>query len=44
MKQAFEVTEFSTETWSDFETLFGKHKGVGGRLLVYIPSLHVDAI
>ena len=30
VKQAFEVKEFSTETWSDFEALFGKHKGVGG--------------
>ena len=30
MKRAFEVKEFSTETWPDFEALFGKHKGVRG--------------
>ena len=28
VKRAFEVKEFSTETWPDFEALFGKHKGV----------------
>jgi GNAT superfamily N-acetyltransferase len=26
----FTVKEFSKETWADFETLFGKHKGVRG--------------
>jgi len=30
MKEAFEVKELSADTWPDFETLFGKHKGVRG--------------
>ena len=30
MKPALEVKEFSRETFSDFEALFGKHKGVRG--------------
>ena len=30
MKATHQVKEFSPETWSDFEELFGKHKGVRG--------------
>ncbi len=30
MAQIYAVKEFSHETWEDFETLFGKHKGVRG--------------
>lgn len=29
-RRAFEVKELSAETWPDFETLFGKHRGVRG--------------
>jgi len=30
MTAPFTIKEFSAETWSDFEALFGKHKGVRG--------------
>ncbi len=30
MTSTFEVRDFSQTIWSDFETLFGKHKGVRG--------------
>lgn len=30
MSEALTVKEFTSETWADFEALFGKHKGVSG--------------
>ena len=30
MIDTFEVKEFTRETWTDFDALFGKHKGVSG--------------
>jgi len=30
MIENYEVKEFTRETWSDFDALFGKHKGVSG--------------
>lgn len=30
MPEIYDVKEFTRETWHDFDTLFGKHKGVRG--------------
>jgi hypothetical protein len=44
MKRGFEVKEFSPETWPDFETLFGKHKGVRVGVGVHSTVVHRRAL